>query len=68
MKSNKIFIFLFSCLLISCEKSIDWNVYGGSYERTQFVNSEKLNLSNISKLNKIWEYSTEDNDLSLIHI
>ena len=62
MNPNKTLIFLFLVPLISCKKSIDWNVYGGSYERTQFVNSEKLNLSNISELNKVWEYSTSDND------
>ena len=61
---NRIRIFLFLCfvLLFSCEKNIDWNVYGGSYKRTQFVNSEKLNLNNISNLKKVWEYSSADND------
>ena len=61
---NRIRIFLFLCfvLLFSCEKNIDWNVYGGSYKRTQFVNSEKLNLNNISNLTKVWEYSSADND------
>ena len=60
---NRIRIFLFLCfvLLFSCEKNIDWNVYGGSYKRTQFVNSEKLNLNNISNLKKVWEYSSADN-------
>ena len=62
MNSSRIFLFLCFVLLFSCEKNIDWNVYGGSYKRTQFVNSEKLNLNNISNLKKVWQYSTADND------
>ena len=62
MNRIRIFLFLSYVLLFSCEKNIDWNVYGGSYKRTQFVNSEKLNLNNISNLKKVWEYSSADND------
>ena len=62
MKINKIFILFYLVPLISCEKGVDWSVYGGSYERTQFVNSDKLNIDNISKLNKVWDYSTADSD------
>ena len=62
MNRIRTFLFLSYVLLFSCEKNIDWNVYGGSYKRTQFGNSEKLNLNNISNLKKVWEYSTVDND------
>ena len=64
MKNNKIFILLFLIPLISCEKGVDWNVYGGSYERTQFVDSDKLNLDNVYRLDKIWDYSSGDSDNS----
>ena len=59
---KRIVLFLLLLMFYSCDNSKDWNVYGGSYERTQYVDSDKINQDNISNLSKVWEYSTLDND------
>ena len=59
---KRIVLFLLLLIFYSCDNSKDWNVYGGSYERTQYVDSDKINPDNISNLSKVWEYSTLDND------
>lgn len=56
---KKIFL-LFSVLIFSCNKNLDWPIYGGSNERTQYVKSDLINKGNISRLNKVWEYKTND--------
>ena len=56
---KKIFI-LFSALIFSCNQNLDWAFYGGSNERTQYVKSDLINKENISRLNKVWEYKTND--------
>ena len=59
---EKFFISFLIILCFSCNENKDWNVYGGSYERTQYVDSDKINKNNISQLDKVWEYKTFDND------
>jgi quinoprotein glucose dehydrogenase len=59
---QKFFVSFLIILCISCNENKDWNVYGGSYERTQYVDSDKINKNNISQLDKVWEYKTFDND------
>ena len=56
---KKIFI-LFSALIFSCNQNLDWAFYGGSNERTQYVKSDLINKENISRLDKVWEYKTND--------
>ena len=56
---KKIFI-LFSALIFSCNQNLDWAFYGGSNERTQYVKSDLINKENIFRLNKVWEYKTND--------
>lgn len=56
---KKIFI-LFSVLIFSCNQNLDWAFYGGSNERTQYVKSDLINKENISRLDKVWEYKTND--------
>ena len=59
---EKFFIYSIILVCLSCNENKDWNVYGGSYERTQYVDSDKINKNNISDLVKVWEYRTFDND------
>ena len=59
---DKILLIALLFLIFSCNKNKDWNVYGGSYQRTQYIDSDKINKKNISKLVKTWEYRTHDND------
>ena len=56
---KKIFI-IFSVLIFSCNQNLDWAFYGGSNERTQYVKSDLINKENIFRLNKVWEYKTND--------
>ena len=55
---EKFFISFLIIICFSCNENKDWNVYGGSYERTQYIDSDKINKNNISQLDKVWEYKT----------
>ena len=59
---RKIILLTLTIFTFSCNYNKDWNIYGGSHQRTQYVDSDKINKKNISKLVKIWEYRTYDND------
>ena len=54
---NKIPLYIILLLFFSCQKNLDWAVYSGSTERTQYIDSDIINKNNISRLEKIWEYS-----------
>ena len=58
---NKIPLYIILLLFFSCQKNLDWAVYSGSTERTQYIDSDIINKNNISRLEKIWEYSSNDN-------
>ena len=62
MKRNLLLIL--SIIFFSCQKNLDWTVYSGSTERTQYINSDIINKNNISRLEKTWEYSSNDNSES----
>jgi len=59
---RKIILLTLTIFTFSCNYNKDWNIYGGSHQRTQYIDSEKINKKNISKLVKTWEYRTYDND------
>ena len=59
---RKIILLTLTIFAFSCNYNKDWNIYGGSHQRTQYIDSEKINKKNISKLVKTWEYRTYDND------
>ena len=40
---DKILLIALLFLIFSCNKNKDWNVYGGSYQRTQYIDSDKIN-------------------------
>ena len=62
MKRNLLLISFI--IFFSCQKNLDWAVYSGSTERTQYINSDIINKDNISRLEKTWEYSSNDNSES----
>ena len=62
MKRNLLLISFI--IFFSCQKNLDWDVYSGSTERTQYINSDIINKDNISRLEKTWEYSSNDNSES----
>ena len=59
---RKIILLTLIIFTFSCNYNKDWDIYGGSHQRTQYIDSEKINKKNISKLVKTWEYKTYDND------
>ena len=55
---RKTILLTLTIFTFSCNYNKDWNIYGGSHQRTQYIDSEKINKKNISKLVKAWEYRT----------
>lgn len=54
----------FLMLLASCspvtKENTDWPVYGGSNEKTHYIENSDINPSNLNRLKKVWEYNTGD--------
>ena len=52
-------ILLASCSPITRENT-DWPVYGGSNEKTHYIENSDINPNNLDRLKKVWEYNTGD--------
>ena len=50
MKRNLLLISFI--IFFSCQKNLDWDVYSGSTERTQYINSDIINKDNIKLMKK----------------
>ena len=42
--------------------NVSWEIYGGSNEKTHYINSLEINISNVNQLKQLWEYKTGDQD------
>jgi quinoprotein glucose dehydrogenase len=59
-------LFIYSCNDNSKEhkilNNVSWEIYGGSNEKTHYINSLEINISNVNQLKQLWEYKTGDQD------
>ena len=65
----KIFLFpvgLFSLILLGCNDPVsrykNWEVYGGSKENIRYCSLNQIDTSNVSQLEKVWEFHSGDAD------
>ena len=65
-KKFSIYLFLFSLLSFSMgscileEENVDWKEYLGGPDRNHYSDLTEINTSNVSQLQKVWEFHTGD--------
>ncbi len=65
-KKFNIYLFLFSLLSFSMgscileEENVDWKEYLGGPDRNHYSDLTEINTSNVSQLQKVWEFHTGD--------